>query len=878
MPIQSGTHVGPYEIISAIRAGGMGEVYRAHDPKLGRDVAIKVLPSSFSSDPDRLRRFEQEARAAAALNHPNILAVHQMGTYEGAPYLVSELLEGSTLREQLGRGPMPLRKVIDYGVQIARGLAAAHDKGIVHRDLKPENLFVTKDGRLKILDFGLAKLTEPNWPLDSKAATVSRGTEPGVVMGTVGYMAPEQVSGKPVDHRADIFAFGAVLYEMLTGKRAFQKATSVETLSAILNEDPPGVSQVVPAIPPALQRVVGRCLEKDPEQRFRSASDLAFALEALSESSSVSAAGIARPASRRIRPWVAVLAALTVLALLAGGGLILFRSQEPTGPARLEYSQLTDFADSAVSPALSPDGRMLTFIRGADTFYGTGEIYVKILPNGEAVQLTHDRSMKMSPVFSPDGSTIAYTVREKAWETWVVPVLGGEARIMLPNAEGLTWIDAGHFLFSEIKTGIHMAVVNSTEMRSGSRDVYVPPRERGMAHRSAISPDHKWVLVAEMDNGGWLPCRVVPFDGSSPGRSVGPQGAGCTYVAWSPDGAWMYFSSDAGGRFHIWRQRFPDGPPQQVTSGAAEEEGIAVAPDGGSLITSSGLRESTLWVHDGRGEREISSEGYVQYPQFSADGKKLYYLVRRFGISAQFVSGELWVADLETARSERLLPSFLVTGYGISQDGEDVVFSATDAEGRSRLWLASLDLRSAPRQFPSSVNEDEPYWDAAGHIYFRAAEGSLNFVYRMNRDGSDRTKLHPDPMLELRAVSPDGQWAVVGRPQIGEGAHGIVAIPTSVGPEVTLCARYCELQWNSSGTVLSIFADWMEGTRTFQVPVVPGRNLPAFPPAGIETNADMEKIKGATLLDGSVIAGPTKGLSARMQGNVHRNLYRVALR
>jgi serine/threonine protein kinase len=287
--LTQGTKLGDYEVKSLLGSGGMGEVYRARDSRLGRDVAIKVLPSFLSADSERLRRFEQEARAAAALNHPNILAVFQMGTYEGAPYLVSELLEGETLREQIRRGRLSVRKAIDYGVQIARGLAAAHEKGIVHRDLKPENLFVTKDGRVKILDFGLAKLTQPQPGSEHDAPTLTEKTEEGVVMGTVGYMAPEQVRGQTADHRADIFAFGAILYEMLAGKRVFQKPTSADTMSAILNEDPPGISQVVTNIPPALQRVVHRCLEKNPEQRFQSASDLAFALDALSETSSSSA-------------------------------------------------------------------------------------------------------------------------------------------------------------------------------------------------------------------------------------------------------------------------------------------------------------------------------------------------------------------------------------------------------------------------------------------------------------------------------------------------------------------------------------------------------------------------------------------------------------
>ena len=282
--ISTGQKLGDYEVQELIGSGGMGEVYRARDTRLGRDVAIKVLPGLWSHDRDRLRRFEQEARAAAALNHPNILAVFQMGTYEDAPYLVSELLEGATLREQLTRGPLPMRRAIDYGVQIAHGLAAAHEKGITHRDLKPENLFVTKDGRLKILDFGLAKLTQRRAISDQSAPTVSAPTEPGMVMGTVGYMAPEQVRGSTADHRSDIFAFGAILYEALTGKRAFQKPTSAETMSAILNEEPIPVSQLAQNLPLALQKVVHRCLEKNQEQRFQSATDLAFALQALVES------------------------------------------------------------------------------------------------------------------------------------------------------------------------------------------------------------------------------------------------------------------------------------------------------------------------------------------------------------------------------------------------------------------------------------------------------------------------------------------------------------------------------------------------------------------------------------------------------------------
>src|ERR1700723_2746168 len=318
MTLKTGSRLGPYEILAAIGAGGMGEVYRARDTQLGRDVAIKVLPSFLSADPDRLRRFEQEARATAALNHPNILVVFQFGAHDGVPYLVSELLEGNTLREPLQHGALAIRKAIDCGVQIARGLAAAHEKGIVHRDLKPENVFVTKDGRVKILDFGLARLLPQHGEVEANAATLTEMSEPGAVMGTGGYMSPEQVRGKPADHRADIFAFGAILYEMLTGNRAFQKPTSAETMTAILNEDPPGVAQLVPLSPPAVQRVIHRCLEKNSEQRFQSASDLAFALEALSDSGVSSVVAIEALDERRRNKglaWLVGLAAIVAVAV-----------------------------------------------------------------------------------------------------------------------------------------------------------------------------------------------------------------------------------------------------------------------------------------------------------------------------------------------------------------------------------------------------------------------------------------------------------------------------------------------------------------------------------------------------------------------------------
>jgi eukaryotic-like serine/threonine-protein kinase len=337
MALPPGAKLGPYEVQSLLGAGGMGEVYRARDSRLKRDVAIKVLPRALSVDPDRLRRFEQEALATAALNHPNILAVFDIGTSEGSPYVVSELLEGETLRDRLRSGPIPVRKSLDYALQIAHGLAVAHEKGIIHRDLKPENLFVTKDGRVKILDFGLAKLTQTEPGSNTAMPTATHGTEAGVVMGTVGYMSPEQVRGLPLDSRSDIFSFGAILYEMLSGKPLFQRDTSADTMSAILKEEPPDLSETNRNVSPALERIVHHCLEKNPEARFHSASDIAFDLEHLSglsaSTATVASAG-AGFGTRTIQPrralLIKLLAGLVLAAALYGLG-----GAAKAAPARL---------------------------------------------------------------------------------------------------------------------------------------------------------------------------------------------------------------------------------------------------------------------------------------------------------------------------------------------------------------------------------------------------------------------------------------------------------------------------------------------------------------------------------------------------------------
>src|SRR6202140_5080626 len=414
-----------YTIVSKIGEGGMGVVYRARDPKLGRDVAIKVLPASLSENADRLNRFEQKAQAAGALNHPNILSIYHIGTHDGAPYIVSELLEGETLRERMAAGALPQRKAVDYALQIAKGLAEAHDKGIIHRDVKPDNVFVTDDGRVKILDFGLAKLTSTDSAASqTEVPTRKVNTDPGTVMGTMGYMSPEQLKGQPVDHRSDIFSFGAILYEMLSGKRAFRGDSMAETMSAILREGPPDLSETNKTISPALERVVRHCLEKNPAERFHSARDLAFAIESLAGSAISSGqtammpglattetdADAQTPLARFInnaRLWMAI-AALLLLLSLALGVMYFNRPTSETEAVRLAFPpppELTfndTISDSAV---ISPDGKKLAFsATGAD---GKMMLYVRQLDSSE-VKLLPGSENALEPFWSPDSKSIAY--------------------------------------------------------------------------------------------------------------------------------------------------------------------------------------------------------------------------------------------------------------------------------------------------------------------------------------------------------------------------------------------------------------------------------------------------------------------------------------
>src|SRR5438876_2413225 len=452
MTIPAGTKLGRYEIRSKLGEGGMGEVYLARDTQLGRDVAVKVLPSTYSDDTDRLHRFEQEACAAGALNHPNILIVHDVGTHDGAPYVVSELLEGETLRQRMGGTALAQRKAIDYALEIANGLAAAHEKGIVHRDLKPDNIFITKDGRVKILDFGIAKLTQAEGSQSQTDIPTRRvDTGPGVVLGTVGYMSPEQVRGQAVDHRSDIFSFGAILYEMLSGRRAFHGESAADTMSAILKEDPPDLSDTNQNISPALERLVNHCLEKNPESRFHSASDLAFALEAISGASPVSSQTMRTMASlssrqriRKFSPWIA--AAIFALAFLAAIPFVFlyFRRPSTQAPAAARFLiPPPEKADYVGDPVISPDGRLIVF--GVRDASGKESMWIRQLDSLDAHPLA-GTELGGQTFWSPDSRSIGFVGGGKLKK---IDVSGGPAQTLSDAgiSAGGTWNRDGVIVF-----------------------------------------------------------------------------------------------------------------------------------------------------------------------------------------------------------------------------------------------------------------------------------------------------------------------------------------------------------------------------------------------------------------------------------------------
>jgi serine/threonine protein kinase/Tol biopolymer transport system component len=882
LSLEPGSSIGSYRVEELLGAGGMGEVYRARDGTLERDVAIKVLPQPFASDADRVARLLREARLLAALNHPNIAAIYGVVEAEAQRGLVLEFVEGPTLAERITGGGIPLPEALSVARQIADALDAAHGKGIIHRDLKPANIKAAARGTVKVLDFGLAKIDADNG---------SGSTRLGVIVGTAAYMSPEQTRGKAVDKRTDIWSFGCVLYEMLSGRAAFRGETSSDTIASILTAEPDWAA-VPETTPLAVRRMLQRCLERDPQQRLRDIGDVKHELD----QALVDLRALTVPiAARRL----IASAGLALIVLVSVGAFFALR-QTTRSPASEPALQLTDFNDSAVEPAVSPDGRMVSFVRGG--FFATSaggqtvQIYVKMLPNGEPVQLTRDPYQKEQPVFSPDSSRIVYAAVMPGfkWDSWQVPVLGGAPRPFLPNASGLVWLDEQRLLYSEIMSGIHMGIVTSTESRTGSQAIYFPRLEGGMAHRSAPSPDRTQVLVVEMSGGEWLPCRLVPFDGSSIGRRVGPLDGQCTTAAWSSDGRWMYFSSNAGGAFHVWRQRYPNGTPEQITFGPTEQEGTALTPDGKYLITSMGLQQASISLKDARGDRPLTSEGFAMLPTMLPSGGRMFYLMRTG--SRGYASGELWSLNLGTGEKERALPGRVMAAYSISADGRRIVFTSAGTASDDGIWVADLDRRTPPRQLIRQTTpggESLALFGAPGEIVYVSPQAGVQHLYRMREDGSGVEQIRPDPVNNLMSISPDGQWAVVVLPEITAGGGlRLQLMSLHGGAPMTACESCVNLglgplrmqgspiTWSLDGKSVFVRLQYF-GLGTAKTVVLPYRSgvpLANLWPKGLRSEQDVAANPGAIVIDEANIF-PASSTSAHLswRRTTQSNLYRVRL-
>ena len=842
MRLTPGSRLGPYEILSAIGAGGMGEVYRAKDPRLGRDVAIKVLPASFSADADRLRRFEQEAKAAGVLNHPNITAVHDIGQHDGAPYVVQELLEGETLRALLAGGKLSARKTIDYSLQIVHGLAAAHEKGIVHRDLKPENIFVTNDGRVKILDFGLAKLTLiEGKDQGTNLPTATQGTEPGVVMGTLGYMSPEQVRGKPADPRSDIFSFGAILYEMLSGKRAFHGDSAADTMSAILKEDPPDLSVTNQNVPPGLDRIVRHCLEKSPEQRFHSAHDVAFNLEALSGAS----APRLEPSKARLRTRFPsrVVAAIGIAAAAAGlaAGWLIWKTAPASAPA---FHRLTFRRGPVEAARFAPDGHVIIYSAAWDgapksDLYSTRveslESLRLTLPGGNLEGISRAGEML---VLNRTKFSIGYAQIGTLSQS---PISGSSARELLEDVGAADWAPDGS----------HFAVVRAPQWRYQlefpvGKVLY---KTTGWVSYPRVSAKGDAVAFFDHPNLGDDRGAVAVMDLQGKKKTLSTGWESAQGLAWSPSGKELWFTATRSGSTKSLYAVTLAGKERAVltTPGGIQLEDIA--PDGRVLLVQSNARIGFYGLLPGETkERDLSALEWSYGPRLSADGKTAIFTEQG---EAGGPGYSVYLRKLDGSAAVRLGEG---VALDLSTDGKWVLTCVISTTPATLILLPTG--AGEPRTLPKSAIDPNGNFGAflpdGKRMVFTAHEpGKPPRVFVQSLDGGAPRPVTPEGVT-ARALSPDG-----GTLLVRTFDQGFSLAPLDGGPSTPVRSVEPEerpLRWTADGRAIFVGSSRAIPARVFRLDPATGnrelwKEFKPGDPSGVQfLNAGAISADGNTIL------------------------------
>ena len=787
MTLAAGTRLGPYEIVAPLGSGGMGEVYRAKDTRLGRDVAIKVLPERLASDRDAASRFERESKAVAALSHPNILAIHDVGTTDGTAYAVTELLDGATLRDRLEHGGLPVRKCVEYGIQIADGLAAAHEKGIVHRDLKPENVFVTPDGRVKILDFGLAKAAAPLDAAETNSPTMSSPTDPGTVLGTVGYMSPEQVRGKPADHRSDIFSLGAVLYEMATGSRAFKGDSAIETMNAVLKEDPPEIS-TLRGVPPEFDRIVRHCLEKSPAERFQSARDVAFDLKhAAAESSIRSGVARGRLPIRRWVPAAVVVGALAVAALtfLAGrrAGTRQAREHPPT------FQSLTFRRGTVLAARFLSDGK--TAVYSAFLQDEPLSLYTVRPTAPESQKLDLPPAVLYSVSRSDDlaiGLGFHYTFGFNSESTLArVSISGGTPRPLAERVVSADWAPNGDDLAVARFSGAQCQL----EYPIGKRLFAT----NGWIDSIRVSPDGSRVAFAEHPLTGDSAGNLAVIDRRGDVRRLVTGLKNLSGAAWSADGREVYWSGTrVGNDFDVYASTLAGRTLPVLAAGANDV--LLDLQGNAALVDRFDQRRETEFVGPGApGPRDLSWFDWSYPTDLSQNGRWLLSVEQGRATRGDYAT---YLRSTDGAPAGLLGP---VTGTTISPDGRFV--AALKGSGRPQLVVMPVGAGSV-REVP--MPDVQPIWaewfpDGRRLLVSTSSPASGTVFYEKDINGGPARRIASPPLQPYGfPLSPDGTTLAA------VGVDGrLTLVPVAGGPARTFPVEFAAqsvLTWDPSGRFL----------------------------------------------------------------------------